>query len=208
MTAESKSVRVLAISVAAAATILFAGVVAGCGDDDRGLSGSDGNSADAGFAREMIEHHRSAIEMAEIAQRRALHDEIKALAESIIEAQRTEIVVMTRIAEELRAHGQRPSSLGMSHAQKGMDMDMAMLERARPFDRAFLEMMVQHHRGAVEMAEILVKKGTHGELVRLARRVIKDQTAEIKTMQSRLKDWYGIAPSDDDSATMMDHDGM
>ncbi len=209
MTKEGSALRLLNLTTAVVAAVLLAIVAAGCGDDgEKGKTAAEGNSVDAAFTRDMIDHHRGAIEMAEIARKRAQHNEVKQLADAIIEAQRSEIALMTRIGDELKAHGQKPSSLGMSHAQMGMDMDMPMLERAKPFDRAFLEMMIPHHRGAVAMAKVLLEKGSHGELRRLGQRVVDDQTAEIKKMQGWLKVWYGIEPAGDESGTMMDHEGM
>jgi uncharacterized protein (DUF305 family) len=52
---------------------------------------------DATFAQMMIPHHEGAIAMAEVAQDRGQHDEIKQLADAIIEAQEREI-------ETLRKH--------------------------------------------------------------------------------------------------------
>lgn len=209
MTTKDSALRLPVLAMATIAAVLIAIVIAGCGGgDDKGKSSTEGNRVDAAFARDMIDHHRGAIEMAEIAQNRAEHSEVKNLADEIIEAQRSEIALMTRIGDELKAHGQKASSLGMSHAQMGMAMEMPMLERAKPFDRAFLEMMIPHHRGAVAMAKVLLEKGSHGELRRLGRRVIDDQTAEIKKMQGWLKDWYGVEPSGDESGTMMNHEGM
>lgn len=194
------SVVIIVIGVTALAFALT-----GCDSDSD--SGEEGNATDAAFARDMIDHHRGAIEMAENAQQRAEHDEVKELAEAIIDAQRAEISLMTRIGEELRAHGAKAGSLGMSHMQMGMDMDMPMLARAKPFDRAFIDMMIPHHRGAVAMAKIELEKGTHGELRKLARAVIDDQTAEIERMQSWRIKWYG-AELPNSTSGAMDHGMM
>jgi uncharacterized protein (DUF305 family) len=49
---------------------------------------------DQTFARMMIPHHGGAIAMAEAAKERAEHEEVKALADAIIEAQEREIEIM------------------------------------------------------------------------------------------------------------------
>lgn len=49
---------------------------------------------DADFAAMMIDHHEGAVAMAELALERAEHDELKQLAEAIVEAQEREIEIM------------------------------------------------------------------------------------------------------------------
>lgn len=59
---------------------------------------------DAKFAELMIPHHEGAIAMAEVARERGQHDEIKALAEVIIDAQEREIVTLKEHAS-VEHHG-------------------------------------------------------------------------------------------------------
>jgi uncharacterized protein (DUF305 family) len=54
----------------------------------------DSTDIDTDFAEMMIPHHQGAITMAELAKERAEHDELKELADAIIEAQKREIDVM------------------------------------------------------------------------------------------------------------------
>jgi uncharacterized protein (DUF305 family) len=53
---------------------------------------------DATFAQMMIPHHEGAIAMAEAARERAQHEEVKALADAIIDAQAREIEAMEKHA--------------------------------------------------------------------------------------------------------------
>jgi uncharacterized protein (DUF305 family) len=53
---------------------------------------------DATFAQMMIPHHEGAIAMAEVAKERAQHDEIKDLADAIVEAQEREIATLKKHA--------------------------------------------------------------------------------------------------------------
>lgn len=69
-------------------------------DADALLNSGD---VDTDFAQMMITHHQGAIEMAKLAADNAEHDEIKELAEAIIEAQEREIEIM------------RPHFSGMDH---------------------------------------------------------------------------------------------
>lgn len=51
----------------------------------------------------------------------------------------------------------------------------------------FLEQMIEHHEGAVEMAEEQVENGQNGEAVELAQQIIEAQRAEIQEMQEMQK---------------------
>ena len=65
------------------------------------------DSGDVGtdFAQMMITHHQGAITMAGLADDRAGHDELKDLADAIIEAQEREIDVMRPHASGAMDHG-------------------------------------------------------------------------------------------------------
>lgn len=64
------------------------------GDMNAMLDGKSGDAFDKAFIEAMIPHHQGAIDMAEAALERAGHDEIKAMARDIIEAQQREIDMM------------------------------------------------------------------------------------------------------------------
>jgi uncharacterized protein (DUF305 family) len=50
-------------------------------------------------------------------------------------------------------------------------------------DRDFAAMMIPHHRGAIEMAEIQLRYGKDPELAAMAREIIAAQRAEIATLE-------------------------
>ncbi len=51
-------------------------------------------------------------------------------------------------------------------------------------DESFMRMMIAHHQGAIDMAEIELKHGKDPEARRLAERVIRAQTAEIREIEA------------------------
>ena len=57
------------------------------------------------------------------------------------------------------------------------------------FDRSFIEMMIAHHEGAVDMANLIPANAKHEELKKLGRDIVAAQTAEIAQMKQWLKDW-------------------
>lgn len=75
-------------------------------------------------------------------------------------------------------------------------------------DRQFIEMMIPHHQGAIEMAELALTKAKRPEIKKMAESIIQDQKREIQQMQGWYKQWYGkeiaVSSSMDHSA----HQGM
>jgi len=68
----------------------------------------------------------------------------------------------------------------------GADMDKLEKASGAEFDTMFLTMMVEHHEGAVEMAETEKADGKYGPATKLADDVVTAQTAEIKQMNRML----------------------
>lgn len=153
------------------------------------------NDADVSFAQMMIPHHQQALEMAKLADGRAGDRQIASLAGKIEKAQDPEITTMK---SWLKAWGKpvSPSSdsmPGMDHGSGGMDgmmskKDMGRLETAKgaDFDRAFAQMMIDHHKGAITMAEDERKNGRDATAKKLAGNVIKNQSAEVTTLRKIL----------------------
>jgi uncharacterized protein (DUF305 family) len=177
-------------------------------------SSSSANSADMTFVNEMIPHHQSAIAMAEIAQKRAEHPQLRSLAGVIITAQEAEIATLESVQSEIDSGGHEGMDMGSGHSgmssqEMGMDGDVTSLETAKPFDKAFIAMMIAHHEGAVLMAREELANGELPELKTLAANIIKSQSAEIAEMRAWQKQWYGnAATTDGSSVTMEDHSSM
>lgn len=155
------------------------------------------NAADVEFAQQMIVHHRGAVDMAELAADRAQSPEVLALAEEIQAAQAPEIDVMSAW---LQTWGEEvPEGAGMDHGAMSdhgdmgdMDMpgmmspeQMQQLEQAEgaAFDRIFLELMTEHHRGAVEMAQVEQEAGENPAAIALAEQIETSQLEEIDRME-------------------------
>jgi len=175
---------------------LVAGVllIAGCGDDNNNADSSPAASAnpvDRAFARQMIAHHESAVQMAQIAQRRDSSTFVKRLADDIVRTQTAEIATLRDADRRLKAAGVSVGSLGVPEHMMGMDDDPASLKTANPFDRAFLKMMIPHHVGAIAMANAERKKGKDPKLKTLAQTITSGQQREIAEMRKYLDGRYG-----------------
>ncbi|WP_127474201.1 DUF305 domain-containing protein [Microbacterium sulfonylureivorans] len=195
--------RLAALAAAPAVlTLALAGCAAGAGDTGMpGMSHGPGMSspsastqtdvsmADSMFAMMMIPHHQQAIEMSDmILAKSGVDERVRELATQIKAAQGPEIELMEGW---LREWGM-PSSGGaddMGHGDGMMSADdMAALESAEgsAAARLFLEQMIEHHEGAIEMAEEELRRGSDPDVLALAERIIEAQAAEIDTMRELL----------------------
>jgi uncharacterized protein (DUF305 family) len=73
---------------------------------------------------------------------------------------------------------------------------MTSLEKltGKKFDIAWLSQMIEHHTGALEMAQDVVKHGKKDFVLKAAKGIIAAQTSEIKQMTAWLKSWYNTVP--------------
>ena len=184
---------ILATLVAATALT----TMAACGGSDDAASSF--NDADVTFAQEMIPHHRQATDMAKLAVGgRTENKEVLDLAEKILAAQEPEINTMSGWLKswDKEVPSGDGGMDGMDHGSSSSDMpgmmsddQMAALEAAigDEFAQEFLTMMIAHHEGAIEMAKTEVKDGKYAEAVALAKKIQKDQAAEIALMKSLLQ---------------------
>lgn len=155
---------------------------------------ADWNAADATYLTMMVAHHSQAIDLGELARTRAADPAVRRLAESIAVGQGREVIVM---ATWLVDHGQPEPTPESVDAMDDMGMpgmltrdqlgDLADL-RGTAFDRRFLQDMVQHHQGAVAMAEDVMGSGRDVRVMEMAAEVVAGQGAEIRRMRALLKE--------------------
>ncbi len=145
------------------------------------------------FLQQMIQHHRSGIEMAKLASAQTTRTELLDFASKMIANQQQEIDKMSGWLKSW--YNASPKEVANEAADKEMKMHMSMFsgKRDADFDKAFLEMMPKHHHAAVEMAEQAEKKATHPELKEFAAKLGKDQEQEMKQMKEWAQSWFGPA---------------
>ncbi len=74
--------------------------------------------------------------------------------------------------------------------------------KGKAYDIAWLSQMIEHHRGAVSMAQLCVKTCVDTEVKGAARQIVSDQDKEIKQMTGWLKAWYSTTPDPKQMALM------
>jgi uncharacterized protein (DUF305 family) len=145
---------------------------------------------DLQFIDTMSEHHRSAIEMAKIAEEKAQHPEVKAFAGKIIAAQQKENEQMKAWRDQWYAG--KPQAMNMELTgmpASMMDTDKLRAATGAQFDLMFIKMMTPHHSGAIQMAKDALARAEHPEIKNLARQVVIDQQREVEQMSKWAKEY-------------------
>jgi uncharacterized protein (DUF305 family) len=143
------------------------------------------SKAERAYLVDMVGHHSMAVEMAEMAQEKATHQELKDLAEDIIRTQSAEI-------EQMRSWLKRWYGREVGEHDMGHDPDMQMLEEATgaEFEIRFISMMTVHHTQAIERSQAVRRYPLHGKVRQLTRDIIRAQRREIAQLQDWLVAWY------------------
>ena len=167
---------------------LILGLSACGGDDDSAADGVAGAEFDRAFIDAMVPHHESALEMARSAQAAGLTEpELEQVADDILATQQTEIDQMKEWRDEWFGSSDvdpdGAAALGMSDEQMGMAHDADDLLNSGDVDSDFATMMIDHHQGAIEMAELALERAEHDELKKLAEAIIDAQQREIEVLE-------------------------
>lgn len=199
---NSKTAIGMLVAAFAAATIAGCGSAAttgsapAAGAPSPAATAAQHNDADIAFANGMIPHHAQAVAMSQLAPGHAASPQVLELAARIAQAQGPEI---TQLQGFLRSWNVAAAPTGFTGGMSGMDhgggasgmvsdaqMQQLGAANGATFDRMFLQMMIEHHTGAITMAQAEVRNGNNPDAKSLAQRVIDAQQAEITTMRQLL----------------------
>jgi uncharacterized protein (DUF305 family) len=97
-----------------------------------------------------------------------------------------------------------------SQAESNMDKMTEHLGtlKGEEFETHWMHMMIMHHQGAVDMAELVPTRSNRQEVKDIANQIIADQTREIGQMTGWLKQWYNVDPMTDMMGGGMMHEDM
>ena len=162
---------------------------------------------DIDFMQGMIMHHAQAVEMVDLIASRTQNKKLRLLGTKIANSQLDEMKLMRNWLEsrgESTEHKMPEMDMSSSHAHASSSHEMLMpgmltkqqmdaLKDAKgsEFDRLFLTGMIQHHNGALVMVKELFASagsGQDAELFNFATDVDNGQRAEIKAMETLLKE--------------------
>ncbi len=173
------------------------------------------DSAEAGFARDMVVHHAQAVEMSEIIRPKTENNRINTLATDITFTQQAQIGQMQGWLNlwDLPMARTEPAMtwMGMSTEERMPGMaSQGEINRLRDLppeeaDKLFLRLMIPHHEAAIPMSNAVLERTSNPAVERLADAIVSSQEAEISIMQKMLRDMDTNPPEDEEN---MDMEGM
>jgi uncharacterized protein (DUF305 family) len=154
------------------------------------------NSAEAGFARDMKNHHAQAVEMGMIAHQKATNLAVRTLGADIALTQQAQIGMMDQWLTDWQLN-RNSTAAPMSwmpdkpQLDNGLMPGMATQEQMTALqnatgpevDRLFLQMMIKHHLGGIHMVDGVLKVSHNPDVVALAENMKVGQQGEITAMQ-------------------------
>lgn len=166
------------------------------------------DSAEAGFARDMAEHHAQAVEMSLQVLQTTDDPEVRTLATDIASTQGNQLGQMEGWIRQWELPMARPGErmdwmdhdaheahhmlvvegapmAGMANAEQMESLRAAEGEDA---DILYLQLMTTHHIAGVDMAQAMLDAGADGEVQRLAQAMVNGQESEITLMTGMLAD--------------------
>ncbi len=167
------------------------------------------DSADAGFARDMSEHHAQAVDMSLLVLERTDDPVIRTLAYDIATSQSNQIgrmqgwlaawgLPLARSGDRMtwmsgHDHGSMTGPAGMGETpMPGMatqaEVEELTAAQGEQADVLFLQLMTTHHIAGVEMARAAVDQVDDPEALRLATAMVNGQASEIELMSTLLQE--------------------
>lgn len=136
---------------------------------------------DHDFAMMMKTHHQGAIEMSNIEMQQGKNDELKQVAQKIIDDSKKDIADLDKF---LSSHAASKKS---DFAKKSMEMmhkDASMqMQHSGDIDQQFASMMAKHHRDGIDMAKLYLKSATQKETKTVANRTIKANSEDLAKLE-------------------------
>lgn len=132
------------------------------------------------FIVNMIPHHQEAIDSSLVVIANTSNLKVKNLAQAVVDAQSKEITQMQGWLQSRYPHD------ALQSIYEPMMADLTHLSGTE-LDKAYLEGMIEHHQGAIQMAnDVLMLAQRRPEVDQLATDIKTTQTAEITEMQKML----------------------
>lgn len=183
------------VAIALASLILGSGIGYFAGDS---AATPNHNEVDEGFLQDMRYHHDQAVQMAYfyLTEVDEPHPRLTMLAEEILLSQQMETGRMIQMLRSFGVSEVNDTGVAMSWMGHEMPIDemdgLASQEQLDEFatatgdeaSRIFAELMIEHHRGGLDMAEFAVAHADNDAVRSFATSMIKGQSAEIDELQS------------------------
>ena len=152
--------------------------------NERMMSAVGVNAADS-WVRQMIEHHRGAIEMSRILLQQNPSGHVAQMAQETIDKQTKDIAELEKLIQEGQPN---PQSASLYHpAMTGMHKVMMAAKGADPAD-SWTRKMLEHHRGGVAMTNVLLRQhGVPPSVRQQAEKTKSEQQKDIAMLERMLR---------------------
>lgn len=90
----------------------------------------------------------------------------------------------------------RKADADLDKSMERMHLEMQKVHYSGNADADFASLMVPHHQGAVQMAEVELQFGSNPRLRRLAQEIILTQESEIDVMRSVIRGGFPLSSLD------------
>lgn len=150
------------------------------------MMAATGANASETWVKKMIEHHRGALAMSNVLIGLGGEEPVLAMARMTVTDQGKEIQDLERM---LQAGGIGTGTSGDANPYKQSDQTMhqrMMAATGASPSETWLRKMIEHHRGAVDMSNILIAQGGDPRVLEKARMTVSTQQREIDQFQQML----------------------
>ena len=146
---------------------------------------------DLSFIDMMIAHHSDGIDMARLAESKAVLPQLKQFATKAASDQEKNRAALQELRDRFYASTRKADKIRMSdmtmtiaEMRRTSEADMNKLKEAATtgFDSIFLDIFSKHHQMAIQMSNDALKNAEHKELKDLARKTTAKQQKDIAEM--------------------------
>lgn len=136
------------------------------------------------WVKKMIEHHRGGAGMSDVLLAQASSGPIVEMARITKDKQQKEIAELENMRREGNPVPQSASAFGPSMMKMH---DAMMATKGADAPETWARKMIEHHRGAVEMSNIVLANGATGKTREMAQKTVREQTKDIEDLQKQLR---------------------
>ena len=135
------------------------------------------------WVKKMIEHHRGAIDMSNVVLAQGQDPRVREMAQKTIQMQTKDIQDL----EKLRREGAPSQQAADAFRQSMMQMHERMMDaKGADASETWTRKMIEHHRGALDMSNIVLAEGATGQVREMAQMTIRKQTKDISDLEKML----------------------
>lgn len=140
------------------------------------------------FIDTMMQHHMMAMHMAEMAEPKATHPELKSTIRRMMDEQQKEMDELKSLKQKHYADKGEAINADLPGMASSKNMDMHQLTEAEgeDFDKKFITMMTKHHKSGIELAQSEIRRGKHTDVKAFAQKTMQGQKKDLDDM-ARIK---------------------